>query len=111
MTDENVDLHFLAEQGKRILAELAEARAERVELRSGQDRIQAELGEVRAEQHALASLLGKVADATTEIAKVQELHSELLGKLADTQANQGARLNAIDGRLALIERHTGMVQA
>jgi hypothetical protein len=29
----------------------------------------------------------------------------------DTQKNQGARLNAIDGRLALIEKHVGMVQA
>jgi len=74
MADENIDLQFLAEQGKRILTELAEARAERAEMR-------AELGEVRAEQHALASLLGKVSDAVTEIAKVQERHSELLGKI------------------------------
>jgi chromosome segregation ATPase len=91
---ENVDLRFLAEQGKRILAELAEARAE-----------------VRAEQHALASLLGKVSDAVTEIAKVQERHSEILGKLVEIQANQGARLNVIEGRLAIIEKHTGLVKA
>ena len=95
---------FLAEQGKRILAELAEARAERAEMR-------AELGEVRAEQHALASLLGKVSDAVTEIAKVQERHSEILGKLVEIQANQGARLNVIEGRLAIIEKHTGLVKA
>ena len=38
-------------------------------------------------------------------------HSENLEKLAETQANQGARLNAIDGRLALIKKHTGMVKA
>lgn len=90
------------------------------------------LREMRAEQERLASLLGKVADAVTQIAATQDhhtevlarhsvilehhsavldRHSELLEKLADTQANQGARLNAIDGRLALIERHTGMVQA
>jgi hypothetical protein len=40
-----------------------------------------------------------------------EHHSEILEKLAETQANQGARLNAIDGRLALIEKHTGMIKA
>jgi hypothetical protein len=104
---ENVDLRFLAEQGKRILSELAEARTERAEMRAelGQ------LGELRAEQHALASLLGKVSDAVTEIARVQERHSAILEHVAEIQANQGYRLNAIDGRLALIEKHTGMVKA
>jgi len=38
-------------------------------------------------------------------------HSGLLEKITEVQQNNGARLNAIDGRLALIERHTGMVQA
>jgi hypothetical protein len=33
MADENIDLQFLAEQGKRILDELAEARADRKEMR------------------------------------------------------------------------------
>jgi hypothetical protein len=83
MTDE-IDLRFLAEQSKRILDELAEARTERAEIR-------AELGEVRAEQHALASLLGKVFDAVTEIAKVQERHSEILGKLAVSANSQKFR--------------------
>ena len=83
MADE-IDLSFLAEQGKPVLAELAEARTERSEM-------QAELGEVRAEQHALASLLGKVSDAVTEIAKVQERHSEILGKLAVSANSQKFR--------------------
>ena len=87
--------------------------------------IRAEQEAMRSEQHALASLLGKVSDAVTAIAATQDHHTEvltrhsailehhsgLLEKLADTQQNQGARLNAIDGRLALIERHTGMVKA
>jgi chromosome segregation ATPase len=97
MADDNIDLQFLAEQGKRILGELAEARSER--------------SEIRAEQENLARLVGKVSDAVTEIAKVQERHSELLGKIVEIQANQGARLNAIDGRLAIIEQHTGLVKA
>jgi len=33
MAEENVDLRFLAEQGKQILAELAEARAEQRAMR------------------------------------------------------------------------------
>jgi len=100
MTDENVDLNFLAEQGKRILAE---ARAERAAMRE-------DMKDIRAEQHALASLLGKVSDAVTAIAATQERHSEILGRLAEIQASQGARLNTIDGRLAIIEKHIGLVQ-
>jgi len=76
MADENIDLQFLAEQGKRILAELAEARTERAEM--------------RAEQQSFARLLGKVSDAVTEIAKVQERHSELLGKLAWRTRGRGS---------------------
>jgi hypothetical protein len=80
MADE-IDLRFLAEQGKRILDEFAEARTERAE--------------IRAEQRALASLLGKVSDAVTEIAKVQERHSEILGKLAwRTRARTSMRSTA-----------------
>jgi hypothetical protein len=78
MTDE-IDLSFLAEQSKRILSELAEARTERAEIR-------AELGEVRAEQHVLASHLGKVSDAVTVIAATQERQFEILEKLAEIQA-------------------------
>ena len=75
MADE-IDLSFLAEQGKPVLAELAEARTERSEM-------QAELGEVRAEQHALASLLGKVSDAVTAVAQTQEHHSQVLARHSD----------------------------
>jgi hypothetical protein len=37
--------------------------------------------------------------------------NELLETVTETQKNQGMRLNAIDGRLALIEKHTGLVKA
>ena len=111
MADENVDLRFLAEQLKRVLGEL---------------------GEVRAEQERSASVLGKVTDAVTAIAETQDLHTEvltrhsgilehhstilehhsvLLEKINEIQQNNGARLNAIDGRLAIIEKHTGLVKA
>jgi hypothetical protein len=104
MADENIDLRFLAEQGKRILGELADMRGD--------------LGEVRTEQKSLAEIVGKVANAVTAIAARQDhhteilnRHSELLDKLYEIQQNNGARLNVIDGRLAIIERHTGLVKA
>jgi hypothetical protein len=90
---------------------LREIRAEQAAMREDITGLRSDTQEVRAEQHALASLLGKVSDAVTEIAKVQERHSELLGKIVDIQANQGARLNVIEGRLAIIEKHTGLVKA
>jgi hypothetical protein len=40
-----------------------------------------------------------------------EHHSGLLGQIYEIQQNNGARLNAIDGRLAIIEKHTGLVKA
>ena len=76
------------------------------------------LREMRAEQERLASMLGKVTDAVTQIARTQDhqgevlaRHSELLGQILETQQSYGGRLNVIDGRLALIEKHAGMVKA
>ena len=76
------------------------------------------LREMRAEQERLASMLGKVTDAVTQIARTQDhqgevlaRHSELLGQILETQQSYGGRLNVIDGRLALIEKHTGLVKA
>ena len=57
MADESIDLRLLAEQGKRILDELAEARSKRAE--------------IRAEQKSLAEVVGKVANAVTAIAARQ----------------------------------------
>ena len=88
----------------KFFDDLAEARADRADIR-------AQLAEVRAEQRALASLLGKVSDAVTAIAATQERHSEILGRIVEIQANQGARFNTTDGRLAIIEKHTGLVKA
>jgi hypothetical protein len=83
------------------------------------------LREMRAEQERLAAMLGKVTDAVTDVAATQDHHSQiltrhseilehhsgLLGQIYEIQQNNGARLNAIDGRLAIIEKHTGLVKA
>jgi hypothetical protein len=135
MTDEpeNVDLRFLAEQGKRILDELAEARAERIEMRAKlgdaqsemraklgevQSEMRAKLGEVQSEQKNLAHLVGNVAAAVTAIATTQdhqgqilERHSVILEAMSEHDALTGGRLNAIEARLARIEKHTGLVKA
>jgi hypothetical protein len=124
MTDEpeNVDLRFLVEQGKRILDELAEARAERIEMRAklgdAQSEMRAKLGEVQSEQKNLAHLVGNVAAAVTAIATTQdhqgqilERHSVILEAMSEHDALTGGRLNAIEARLARIEKHTGLVKA
>ena len=90
---------------------LREIRGEQAAMREDITGLRGDMQEVRAEQHALASLLGKVSDAVTAVAQTQERHSELLGKLYEIQQNNGARLNVIEGRLAIIEKHTGLVKA
>jgi hypothetical protein len=87
---EKVDLAFLARQGKRILDELKDMRADNQE----RDR---KLDEIAIGVAALSVDL----KATKET--VEQIH--------EIQQNQGARLNVIDGRLAIIERHTGLVKA
>jgi len=94
---EKVDLNFLARQGKQILAELEEARVER-----------------RAMREEFAGMRSDISELQHEVAAMrvdQGRPNEPLGKVHETQQNHGARLNAIDGRLALIEEHVGMVKA
>ena len=75
------------------------------------------LREIRAEQERLATMLGKVTDAVTQIefltrhSAILEHHSGVLESINEVQANNGARLNVIDGRLAIIEKRIGLVQA
>ena len=92
----------MAEEPENLtLALLREMRAEMregfAEMRQRLDGIEGRLGRIEAEQERFASLLGKVADAVTAIAELQQ--------------NHGARLNAIEGRLAIIEKNTGLVKA
>jgi hypothetical protein len=116
MADEpgNLTLKLLRE----IRAEQAAMREDIAGVRVEQAAVREDLKEVRAEQHALALLLGKVSDAVTAIAATQEhhsqvlaRHSELFGQVIETQQSHGGRLNAIESRLALIEKHTGLVKA
>jgi len=83
------------------------------------------LREIRAEQERLAAMLGKVTEAVTAIAATQQYHSnvlnrhssildhhsELLEQIYETQRNYGGHLNVIDGRLATIEKHSGLAKA
>jgi len=87
------------------------------------------LREIRSEMRdGFAELRGQIVEMKAEIVDMQagderrdiaiaaisadlKIAKHLLEQVHDTQKNQGARLNAIDGRLALIEKHVGMVQA
>ena len=62
----------------------------------------------------LAELRGSVSELQHEVAAMrvdQGRTNNLLESVHETQQNQGTRLNAIEGRLALIEKHTGLVKA
>jgi hypothetical protein len=101
----------MADEPEDLTAQiLREIREMREEMRTGFDGLlegiaavrsdvailRGDMAEARAELHALASLMGKVVDDVTEITLIQRSH--------------GSRLNATDGRIAIVERHTGIVQ-
>jgi hypothetical protein len=79
------------------------------------------LREMRAEMRKafgdLAELRDSISELQREVAAMrvdQGRTNELLEQVHKTQQNHGARLhaslNAIDGRLVLIEHHVGLVQ-
>ena len=90
MADENVDLRFIAAQLGKVL--------------DGQRETNSRLGKVEAAvsemQIALAATRVDVGAIKADLEAVRE-----------TQQSQGARLNVIDGRLAIIEKHAGLVKA
>jgi hypothetical protein len=90
---ENIDLRFVARQNARILGELAEMREQTKHIPA----LQADVSEL---QHAMAATRADLAIVKDTVEKIYE-----------TQQNHGARLNAIDGRLAIIEKPTGLVKA
>jgi hypothetical protein len=64
--------------------------------------------------HRLDSMDQRLTEIEVSLAAAradQTRANGLLETVADVQKNQGARLNVIEGRLALIEKHTGMVNA
>jgi hypothetical protein len=73
------------------------------------------LREIREEQSAFRAEIGKnLHELQIEFAamRTDQLRANgLLENIQGLQASHGARLNVIDGRLALIERHIGMVEA
>jgi chromosome segregation ATPase len=94
---ENLTIRLLQEMRSDMREGFEKAFGDLAELRKDMSEMQHEVAAMRVDQRRTNETL--------------EHHSEILEKLAETQANQGARINAIDGRLALIEKHTGMVKA
>ena len=90
MADENIDLRFLAEQGKRILGELADMRGEQHEMRQELAAIHSTQNEIAVE---VAVLGGNVRDVK-ETLNIME-HD----------------ISAMKLRIERIERHTGLVKA
>lgn len=104
MTDENVPLEFLAAQLAKVLDGQREMRGQVGELQAGQRETNERLGKLEAGQQELQVAL---AATRSDLAIVKNDVSEI----RDTQINHGHRLNAIEGRIALIEKHTVLVKA
>ena len=90
MADDSVDLRFIAAQLGKVLDSQRETN-ERL------GKVEAAVSEM---QIALAATRVDVGAIKADVEAMRE-----------TQQSQGARLNVIDGRLAIIEKHTGLVKA
>jgi hypothetical protein len=97
MADENVDLRFIAAQLGRVLDGQHELEAGQHGTNERLGKLEAAVSEMRI---ALAATRVDVGAIKADVEAVRE-----------TQQNQGARLNVIDGRLAIIEKHAGLVKA
>jgi hypothetical protein len=94
---ENLTLHLLREI--------------RSEVREGFTKVFDDLAEMRG---SVSELRDSVSDLQVSVAAMradQGRANELLEQVHEVQKNQGARLNVIDGRLAIIEKHIGLVEA
>jgi hypothetical protein len=104
---ENLDLRFLAEQSVRILRELGSVR-ERMAT------VEQHVAGIDEQTQHIPHIRADIAELQIEFAAMrvdQGRAGKLLEEIYETQRNRGARLNVIDGRLAIIEKHTGLVQA
>ncbi len=97
MADENVDLRFIAAQLGKVLDGQRETNERLGETNGRLGKVEAAVSEM---QIALAATRVDVGAIKADLEAVRE-----------TQQNQGARLNVIDGRLAIIEKHAGLVKA
>jgi hypothetical protein len=87
---------------------LALLREMRAEMREGFEKAFGDIAAVRTEMRdGFAELQIAVAALSVDLKQTKKT----VEQIHETQQNHGYRLNAVDGRLALIEKHTGMVQA
>jgi hypothetical protein len=78
------------------------------EIRGGQVAMQADIDHLRAEMRKNVSELSIGIAALSADLKATKA---VVDKIHETQRSHGARLNTIDGRIAIIEGSTGLVKA
>ncbi len=116
---ENLDFRFLAAQIARVLRELGDMRGEMTDMRGQITDMRGQMTDMRGQMtdmqtQQIPQIRANIAELQVEFAAMrvdQGRAGKLLEEIHETQRNHGARLNVIDGRLAIIEKHTGLVQA
>jgi len=99
MADETVTLTFLAEQGRRILDELLQARTEREIVRTDNRRVLSELASNRAAMAGLTTemtaMRGTMAGFTTEFTIMRGEIAIVRGELGTIRDTMGAILTEL----------------
>lgn len=86
----------------------------RAEMKEGFEKAFGDLADMREHTKLIPKVRADILELQHEVASMrvdQGRTNELLEQILKTQQNHGARLNAIDGRLAIIEERTGLVKA
>jgi DNA-directed RNA polymerase alpha subunit len=104
---ESIDLRFIANQTARILCENTRIFRELAEMREEFAGMGEQTKHIPALQADVSELQLSMAATRADLAIVKAT----VEKIYESQQNHGARLNVIDGRLPIIEKHTGLVKA
>jgi hypothetical protein len=101
---EGVSLEFIGAQLDKLLDGQRETNGRLDKIDARLNNLDADMAEVQV------SLATTRADLGIVKADVEAIKADVEA-IREVQQNQGARLNVIDGRLAIIERQTGLVKA
>jgi hypothetical protein len=108
---ENLDLSFIAAQLRRVLDNQKDATQRFDAMDQRFDAMDQRFSAMDRRFDGVDRRLAEVEVSVGAMRVDQTRATKLIEEIHETQRNHGGRLNVIDGRLAIIEKHTGLVKA
>ena len=108
---ENIDLRFIASQLRRVLDNQKDATQRLDAMDQRFNGVDNRFDAMDRRFDGVDRRLSEMEVALAAMRADQTRAATLLEEIYETQRNHGGRLNVIDGRLAIIEKHAGLVKA